>query len=151
MTQTAPKFLGRYRGAAQCARCAREVTGLYVIRLDGEEVAMGRRCAARTMGWATTRVEMEAKAAEHRAETDRRRSIVATAHPGLAEEANAYQTLCRETRASGSDPAYLPKPFGACVFDTAVYSNDFWRTDGAVRYGTWQEYIAVSIAAESNR
>lgn len=68
MTSTeTPRFIGR-ADHGTCERCSRELTGAYILDIPGTGVVrMGRRCAARAMGWATSRVEMEAVAAEFRA------------------------------------------------------------------------------------
>lgn len=132
---TAPRFLGRARGGAGCSRCSREVRNLYRIAIDGAEVVMGRRCAARTMGWATTRVEMEAKIAERVAEVTRREAVIGAEFPRLLAAHEAFQAACRAHREAGYDPNGMRQPTEAAVFQTAACTDWMWRED------TWRDYI----------
>ena len=145
------KFLGRDIHGGICDRCTRDLAGnTYVIEVDGEQVVMGRRCAARTMGWATSRVEMEAITAERMTELNRRRAIIAVEYPALAEatERCNYVAPAALVHEVGQDRATRLYTLRS-IFTTASNEDYFWdeghRAYG--RYGTWAEYIDSCTAA----
>lgn len=144
----AAQFIRRYGQKGICQHCGRDLGMLYLIAIDGDEVPMGRRCAARTLGWATTRVEMEAVRAEQMAELDRRRAIIRADYPDLA---------AAEQRCNFVDPAALARELGQdaaarlytlrSILLTASTEDHFWdeTRPNYGRYGTWREYLDSCI------
>ena len=142
------KFVRRYGQGGICEHCGRDLGMTYLLEIDGSEVVMGRKCAARTLGWATTRVEMAAVQAERMAELDRRRDIIRAAYPALAEA---------EARCNYTDPATLAREVGVeesarlhtlrSIFYTASNEDHFWdeTRPNFRRWGTWQEYLASTV------
>ncbi len=120
------RLTGITRGAGNCDRCARELTQrVFAVthKTTGEELFLGRRCAARATGYPTTAVERQAMMALRLAEVDRRQAIVAADFPESA--AAEYPTA-----------AYH-------LFWTAVTEDMFW--DGR-RAGEWRDYLVSNGA-----
>jgi len=138
-TQRIPgaRFLGRNPGGGICTRRNRDLTTVtYLIDIDGAEVVMGKRCASRTMGWATTRVEMEAVSLLRVAEVGRRREVVFAAYPHLRAVWDQFAIDVAEYRAAGFDPSYLAAPTGYAAVSTASTTDWMWGDEPS-----WVEYI----------
>lgn len=140
MTTRPHKFLGRSTGENTCHCCGRRVVHRYDIQdtATGDIEVYGRRCAARLMGWATTRVEMEAKIAERIAEVTRREAIVHAAYPVLAEAKQLTTAEAAAAKANGFQ-FVTPRHHLASEYHvgrTAICTDWMWR-DG----GSWREYI----------
>lgn len=140
MTRTTAQFIGRAAQRGQCGKCGRELGTTYALVIDGAEVTYGRRCAARAMGWATTRVEMEAKRAYRIAETTRRREIVLAAFPALAPVWEAHLADNADRRAAGLCPR-IGDDYRIPVIQDAYCSDHLWSGRGM----TWQEYIESQL------
>jgi hypothetical protein len=110
------EFLGRAAQRGECMKCGRELGMTYALRLNGKAVTYGRRCAARAMGWATSRVEMAAIQAERADELARRRAVIAAERPDMADV-----------------------PFHLVA--TAAAQDCWWGGRGWAAFATWQEYL----------
>lgn len=132
-TTSSPRFVGRATGGAACVCCGRAVTFMYLIDEGNGPAPYGRRCASRTMGWATSRVEMEAVRVERMAELRRRRALIGAAFPVLA-------TIERDVDANPADnDLYALRS----LLYTASNEDAYWdetRYDYG-RYGTWADYL----------
>lgn len=139
------RFLGRDSHGGICGRCDRDLTGgTYLIDIDGDETVMGRRCAARTMGWATSRVEMMAIQAERYAELTRRRGIIGAAYPALADATERCNSGdMGDLDWDGSNALFAARG----VYYEASNADYFWdETHPAYgQRGTWQEYVEANI------
>ncbi len=138
MTTKAPRittatFVSRHGAGGICQHCGRDLGMTYLLNIDGTEVVMGRRCASRTLGWATSRVEMEAVRVERMAELRRRRALIGAAFPVLA-------TIERDVDANPADnDLYALRS----LLYTASNEDAYWdetRYDYG-RYGTWADYL----------
>lgn len=141
---TAARFIRRYGQKAMCDHCGRDLGMTYLLNIDGDDVVMGRRCAARTLGWATTRVEMEAIRVERMAELNRRRDIIGAAYPALAD---ANDRCNREDFADLDWDARNALHVLRAVFLEASNGDHFWdeTRPNYGRFGTWQEYVASHV------
>jgi hypothetical protein len=135
------KFISRHGQNGMCGHCGRDLGMTYLLSIDGEDVIMGRRCAARTLGWATTAVEMEAIRVERMTELNRRRTIIATAFPifdGIfAKHDEAMQNMHLDPSAAQNTGILVN------LLCTASNEDHFWDPSrpNYGRYGTWTDYL----------
>lgn len=138
---TAYAFRGRAVGATACSCCNRPLRYLYRLEGPAGVVVMGRRCAARAMGWPTNSVEAEAARLEWMAVRDARMAVVVAAFPDLAATAAREAEAAAERRAAG----YAVNAVGTAtsLLSTAVVSDCWWGGPGWAGYATWEEYLAA--------
>ncbi len=120
------RLTGITRGSGNCDRCARELTQrVFAVthKVTGDELFLGRRCAARATGYPTNAVERQVMIALRTAEVERRRAIVAEAFP----ESAAAEYPAVEYH----------------LFWTSITEDMFW---GGRRDGEWRDYLVSNGA-----
>lgn len=127
-TATAKMQAAEYRltgitaGSGNCDRCNRELTQrVFAVahKTTGAEMFLGRRCAAKATGYATTAVEREAARVVRIAEVNRRLAIIAVDYP-------TYSAVTDYQRGEYH------------VIATAATEDMFW---GGRRDGEWRDYL----------
>ncbi len=116
------KLTGIVAGAGSCDRCTRELRQrVFTVthKTTGDILTLGRRCAAKATGWATTAVEPQARAADRIAEVNRRLAIIAVDFP-IYSQVTDYQR-----------GEYH-------LIATAATEDMFW---GGYRDGQWVDYL----------
>lgn len=142
------RLTGITKATGQCDCCARNLTQrVFAVahKTTGEELALGRRCAAKATGYAVTTVERQAAIAARIAEVARRRTVIAASYPQVAKAWADRDRLVETRRAQNLDVSavYGDKP--AYLGDTAAYEDSWWGGPGTNRYTTWQDYLGGNL------
>lgn len=133
--------------AGSCEHCGRTLKHLYnVVNPTGQEMTVGRGCVKKITGWALSyaQAEQALRSARRSVELDRRREIVGSQYPELAEAFRTLEDAGRRLRAEGYDVQGAYGRVGrrvcerAALFSEATTEDSLWRGRG----DTWRDYVA---------